>query len=500
MEIKYCSTRNKEIQASASAAILQGLAPDGGLYVPMQFPKLTNSLAELGAMSYQEVAFAIMAAFFSDFEEVELKECIEKAYDEKFRDSLITPVKKVGAQYVLELFHGETLAFKDLALSILPHLMKTAARKQQNENEIVILTATSGDTGKAAMAGFADVKGTKIIVFYPESGVSPIQKKQMLTQKGDNTFVVGIKGNFDDAQTNVKALFNNQTLRSQMAAKGMQFSSANSMNIGRLIPQVAYYFYAYGQLVEKQAIQLGESINVTVPTGNFGNILAAYYAKELGLPINRLICASNQNNVLTDFFQQGIYDKNRPFYVTSSPSMDILVSSNLERFIYYLTDENPVETKKLMEQLNHTGRYEITSSMREKSSSFWAGFATEEETSKTIDQLYKQNQYVMDPHTAVAQSVCQAYQQETKDQTPTLIVSTASPYKFPQTVLQALNDSNTIEDSAKQDEFAWIQALHQKTGLAIPEVIKELADLPILHQTVIPNDEMQKMVETLLGI
>ena len=334
MELRYKSTRSNSEAVSASQAILQGLAQDGGLYVPETLPRLDKSLEELAQMSYQETAYEVMKLFLTDFTESELKECISKAYDSKFDTEVIAPIVEADGTYYLELFHGATIAFKDMALSILPHLLITSAKKNHVKNEIVILTATSGDTGKAALAGFADVEGTRIIVFYPKNGVSPIQEKQMVTQKGDNTFVVGITGNFDDAQTGVKQLFGDKELAETMNQAGFQFSSANSINIGRLVPQVVYYVYAYAQLLKEGKIEKGEKMNVVVPTGNFGNILAAYFAKNMGVPIAKLICASNENKVLYDFFETGVYDRNREFVLTSSPSMDILISSNLERLIY----------------------------------------------------------------------------------------------------------------------------------------------------------------------
>ena len=333
MNLTYTSTRGHGETVTASQAILKGLADDGGLFVPTSLPKLEVPVEKLAGMSYQEVAYEVMKLFLTDFTEEELKKCIANAYDSKFDTEVIAPLVQADGAYFLELFHGNTIAFKDMALSILPHLMTTAAKKNHVDNEIVILTATSGDTGKAAMAGFADVPGTRIIVFYPKDGVSPVQEKQMVTQKGDNTFVVGIEGNFDDAQTGVKKMFNDQKLAKELAESGFQFSSANSINIGRLVPQIVYYVYAYATLVKNEQIKNGELINITVPTGNFGNILAAYYAKLIGLPVDKLICASNTNKVLFDFFTTGTYDKKREFTVTSSPSMDILISSNLERLI-----------------------------------------------------------------------------------------------------------------------------------------------------------------------
>ena len=334
MNLLYKSTRSNDVEVTASQAILKGLADDGGLFVPESLPALEADMDTLAGMSYQETAYEVMRQFLTDFTEEELKDCIAKAYDEKFDTKEIAPLVKKDEAYYLELFHGKTIAFKDMALSILPHLLTTSAKKNQVKNEIVILTATSGDTGKAALAGFADVPGTKIIVFYPKNGVSPIQEKQMVTQKGANTFVVGIHGNFDDAQTGVKKMFGDKELAAQMDKAGYQFSSANSINIGRLVPQVVYYVYAYAKMYANGEVAKGEKINVVVPTGNFGNILAAYYAKNMGVPIDKLICASNDNKVLYDFFRTGTYDRNREFILTTSPSMDILISSNLERLIY----------------------------------------------------------------------------------------------------------------------------------------------------------------------
>ena len=351
MNLIYKSTRGGE-GVTASQAILKGLADDGGLFVPSQIPVLDVPVEELAKMTYQEVAYQVMKLYLTDFTEEELKSCIDKAYDSKFDAEEIAPMVYADGAYYLELFHGATIAFKDMALSILPHLMTTSARKNHVDHEIVILTATSGDTGKAAMAGFADVEGTRIIVFYPKDGVSPVQEKQMVTQKGKNTFVVGIHGNFDDAQTGVKKMFNDKELAAVLDKNGYQFSSANSINIGRLVPQIVYYVYAYAMLVHNEEIQNGEKINVVVPTGNFGNILAAYYAKNMGLPIDRLICASNENKVLYDFFSTGTYDRNRDFVLTSSPSMDILISSNLERLIYKAAGDDPKKNAELMAALS----------------------------------------------------------------------------------------------------------------------------------------------------
>ena len=387
MNLLYKSTRNADKTVTASQAILKGLAEDGGLFVPTELPKLDVTMNELKTMSYQETAYAVMKQFLTDFTEEELKHCINSAYDSKFDTEVIAPLVKVGDTYHLELFHGATIAFKDMALSILPHLLTTAAKKNNVTKDIVILTATSGDTGKAALAGFADVPGTKIIVFYPKNGVSKVQELQMVTQKGDNTSVVAIHGNFDNAQSGVKALFEDKELEKELSDAGYQFSSANSINIGRLVPQVVYYVYAYAKLLENEEIENGEEINVTVPTGNFGNILAAYYAKQMGVPIAKLICASNENKVLFDFLKTGKYNRNREFVLTSSPSMDILISSNLERLIYTIAGQDAKKNSELMEALKKDGVYEITPEMKEKLSDFEGGYSTEEETKRQLVEL-----------------------------------------------------------------------------------------------------------------
>ena len=406
MQILYKSTRGNGEPVTASQAILKGLSEDGGLFVPVSIPKLDIPLSRLAKMTYQETAYEVMRRFLTDYTEEELKNCIAGAYDSKFDTEEIAPLHKTGdGVYFLELFHGATIAFKDMALSILPYLMTTAAKKNNVKNEIVILTATSGDTGKAAMAGFADVPGTRIIVFYPKHGVSPVQEKQMVTQKGNNTYVVGITGNFDDAQTAVKKMFNDPEMASELHEAGYQFSSANSINIGRLVPQIVYYVYAYGRLLKSGEIREGDRINITVPTGNFGNILAAYYAKLMGLPVNRLICASNENKVLFDFFRTGTYDRKRDFILTSSPSMDILISSNLERLIYRLTGEDSQKCRELMEALSSGGEYTITEEMRKGLADFYGNFLSEGETREAISATYYGSGYVIDPHTAVAAGV-----------------------------------------------------------------------------------------------
>ncbi len=495
MEVIYSSTRNAAETATASQAILKGLAENGGLFVPNTIPALDVSLDALAKMSYQEVAYEVMSRMLTDFTEEELKYCIQSAYDSKFDTPEIAPLKKAHGAYYLELFHGATIAFKDMALSILPYLLTTSAKKNNVKNDIVILTATSGDTGKAALAGFADVPGTKIIVFYPKNGVSPIQEKQMVTQKGDNTSVVGIIGNFDDAQTGVKNMFNDKDLAKKMDAANMQFSSANSINIGRLVPQMVYYVYAYTRLVADGTIQAGDAINVVVPTGNFGNILAAYYAKEMGLPIAKFICASNENKVLYDFFKTGEYDKNREFILTSSPSMDILISSNLERLIYKIAGNDAKEDAELMQKLGTEGKYTITPEMKEKLAEFYGGYATEEETAATIKKIYEEDKYIIDTHTAVAATVYDKYVADTKDMTPTVIASTASPYKFTRSVMNAIDgayDSKT--------DFELIDELNRLSGVAIPQAIEDIRSAEVLHDTVCDKTEMKDTVKKILKL
>lgn len=495
MEIRYKSTRNEKETVTASQAILQGLAQDGGLFVPTEIPALDVSLDKLAGMSYQEVAYEVMKLFLTDYTEAELKRCIESAYDEKFDVKEIAPIRKADGICYLELFHGATIAFKDMALSILPHLLTTAAKKNRNEGEIVILTATSGDTGKAALAGFADVPGTRIIVFYPKNGVSYIQERQMITQKGANTHVVGITGNFDDAQTGVKRMFGNEELKERMAKAGFCFSSANSINIGRLVPQVVYYVYAYTRLLADGTLKAGEVMNVAVPTGNFGNILAAYYAKLMGTPIGKLICASNENKVLYDFFRTGTYDKNRKFILTTSPSMDILISSNLERLIYMVAGCDAKKTTELMESLKTTGAYTITEDMKKRLADFVGGFATEAQTAEAIRTVYQKTGYVMDTHTAVASHVYGSYRAASADGTPTVIASTASPYKFTRSVMGAIDASYET-----WSDFELVDELSRIAGVKVPKAIEEIRTAPVLHDTVCETEKMQNEVERFLGL
>ncbi|MGX7106902.1 threonine synthase [Hutsoniella sourekii] len=492
----YKSTRNPNNTLTASQAILQGLSQDGGLYVPSKIPRLANNWQELADYSYQEMAFYVLKEFLTDFSEDELRACIQAAYDDKFDTPIIAPLVKVGTNYHLELFHGPTIAFKDMALTILPYLMKTAAKINHNESKIVILTATSGDTGKAAMAGFADVEGTEIIVFYPKEGVSSIQERQMLTQEGQNTHVVAIHGNFDDAQSKVKELFNDPVLREQLADHQLQFSSANSMNIGRLFPQVVYYYYAYAQLIKAGTIQAGEKVNFSVPTGNFGNILAGYYAQQTGLPIGQLICASNDNTVLYDFFQTGTYDRNRPFELTISPSMDILVSSNLERLIYHAVGEDSEILSSLMNQLQEEGHYHLESDYQVQLHDFLAEFASQGETLQEIKEVYEESDYIMDPHTAVASKAWRKLQdREEVEANPTIIVSTASPFKFPEAILDAL----AVDRSSLNDKEI-LEKVSQLTGLDYPPAVEHLLEAPILHNRLVDVASMKDEVLDILNL
>lgn len=494
-KVLYSSTRDSSKKVQASQAILQGLSEDGGLFVPDHIPVLDKSLRELSEMGYQEIAYEVMKLFLTDFTKEELENCIQKAYDSKFDTKLIAPLKEAEGTYYLELFHGATIAFKDMALSILPHLMITSAKKNNAKEQIVILTATSGDTGKAALAGFAGVEGTKIIVFYPKNGVSPIQEKQMVTQKGDNAFVVGIHGNFDDAQTGVKQLFADKNLESQMKESGLRFSSANSINIGRLVPQVVYYVYAYAKLLKEGKIADGEEINVVVPTGNFGNILAAFYAKNMGVPIAKLICASNENKVLYDFFRTGNYDRNREFVLTSSPSMDILISSNLERLIYRIAGNDAKKNSEFMTSLSQNGNYAISQEMKAQLEDFYGNYASEQETADRIKELYEKTGYVIDTHTAVASAVYRKYKEETGDTKQTVIASTASPFKFTRSVMNAVD--------AKYDsmtDFELVDELSKIAEVTIPNAIEEIRTAPVLHDTVCDKSEMKATVEKILGL
>ncbi len=495
MEVLYKSTRSNSQPVKASEAILKGLADDGGLFVPESIPALDVSVQALSKMTYKEVAYEVMKLYLTDFTEEELKNCINRAYDAKFDTEVIAPLAYADGAYYLELFHGATIAFKDMALSILPHLMTTSAKKNNVKNDIVILTATSGDTGKAALAGFADVEGTKIIVFYPKNGVSPVQEKQMVTQKGANTHVIGIHGNFDDAQTGVKTLFGDKELAAEMDAKGYQFSSANSINIGRLVPQIVYYVYSYATLVAQGKLTEGQAMNVVVPTGNFGNILAAYYAKNMGIPVGKLICASNDNKVLFDFFATGTYDRNREFILTSSPSMDILISSNLERLIYKVAGEDSAKNASLMASLAKEGKYDVTDEMKSQMADFVGGYATEKETFAKIKALYEDCGYVIDTHTAVAAAAYDKYVKETGDDTVTVIASTASPYKFARSVMNAIDSKY---DS--MSDFELIDELCKISNVAVPNAIEEIRTAPVLHKTECEKDQMKQAVKAFLNM
>lgn len=505
MELYYNSTRSDNVKVTASQAILKGLADDGGLFVPERIPALDKSLRELSKLDYKQIAYEVMKLYLTDYTKEELCSCIDKAYDDKFDTDVIAPLRKCSDDtWFLELFHGPTIAFKDMALSILPHLLTTAAKKNHVEDKIVILTATSGDTGKAALAGFSDVEGTSIVVFYPKNGVSPIQERQMITQKGGNTTVVAVHGNFDDAQNGVKAIFGDKALREEMTGKGCRFSSANSINIGRLVPQIVYYVYAYATLLNKNEIEDGEEIDVTVPTGNFGNILAAFYAKNMGVPIRRLVCASNENKVLYDFFMSGKYDRNRDFVLTSSPSMDILISSNLERLIYRLTGEKPDECRKLMEALAATGSYDIDDKMREGLSAFRGGFATEEETRESILSYYKKENYVLDTHTAVAAAVAGKYREECahggEEPCKMVIASTASPYKFTRSVMSALDEKYGTLSGDISEDFKLTEELAKISGVAVPKAIEEIKGAEILHKTECDAAKMRDILKEIIGL
>ena len=483
MNLLYKSTRNSDKTVTASQAILKGLADDGGLFVPVSVPKLDVTMDELKDMSYQETAYAVMKQFFTDFTEEELKHCINSAYDSKFDTEVIAPLVKVGDTYHLELFHGATIAFKDMALSILPHLMITSARKNQVKNDIVILTATSGDTGKAALSGFCDVENIGINVFYPYKKVSAIQYRQMVTQKGNNVNVFGIQGNFDDAQSQVKRLFLDEELNAYCAKQNILLTSANSINVGRLVPQIVYYFDSYKQLVHQGTIKLGDKVSFSVPTGNFGDVLAGYYAYLMGLPVEKFYVASNANRVLTDFLTTGIYDRNRDFIQTISPSMDILISSNLERLLYYASNKDTQKVSKWMQELNEKGRYQIDDeTFKTIQNLFACGSVDDESTSLEIKSVYDKTNYVLDPHSAIAYKVAK----ECKDR-PIVSLATASPYKFSQDVLKALGYTENNEWMAMQDLSKYCQD-------AIPTQLKELQDLDVLHDRVIDVASMKDVV------
>ena len=499
--MQYQSTRDKSISVSAAQAIKQGLSTEGGLFVPESFPNVSpDEIEALASKNYHERAYFVLSKFLTDFTQEELMNCITSAYTkEKFETDSIAPVYKLNDKaYVLELWHGPTCAFKDMALQILPYLLTTSMKKTNETDEVVILVATSGDTGKAALEGFKDVNGTRIIVFYPDNGVSEIQKLQMVTQEGNNVSVAAVKGNFDDAQSGVKKIFTDDNYKEILGRNHFKLSSANSINWGRLVPQIVYYFSAYADLIANGEIKSGDKVNVVVPTGNFGNILASYYAMKMGLPVAKFICASNENNVLTDFIKTGVYNKNRDFHTTISPSMDILISSNLERFLYDLTNQNDELVAKWMKELNTNGIYEVSDDVKAKLQElFWAGYADDNETKATIKSCANQFDYVMDTHTGVAQAVYNKYTAETGDETKTIIASTASPFKFNQSVLIALEDCSYV---AGKDEFTLLEELHEKSGMAIPKSLYELKDKSVIFDLVCEKDQMQQMVSDFLKV
>ena len=487
----YHSTRNKNIVVQSSEAIIKGISDDGGLFVPEVIPSI-DDINILKDMDYKDLAYEIMGRFLTDFDSEVLKRCIDNAYDDKFLANDIASLVEVDGLFFLELYHGPTLAFKDMALSILPYLLKESMKIQGIKEDVVILTATSGDTGKAALEGFANVDRTKIIVFYPKDGVSEIQEKQMITQEGDNTFVVGIKGNFDDAQNGVKRIFNDDELISQLKRKNYVLSSANSINIGRLIPQMVYYFHGYLELLRRGKIKTDEKINIVVPTGNFGNILAAYYSKLMGLPVKKLVCASNENKILTDFINTGVYDKRRDLILTSSPSMDILVSSNLERLLYHLSGEDDSFIENKMRELSQNGYYEISNF---ETNDFYGGYSNEDEVNESINKLFVNYNYLMDTHTAVAYNVYDKYKIKTQDNSKSIISSTASAFKFGGAVSSAIG-----LDINGKDEFSILEDLSKASNIRIPKPIKDLKNKEILHKDICDKDDMKMMVKKLLKV
>ena len=497
----YESTRGQAEKVSAAEAIKQGLAPDGGLFVPETgitlFP---DDLKAMAGMTYQEKAVFVLKPFLSDFSEEEIAACVNAAYGRpKFDSEEVAPLVHLKDQlYLLELWHGPTAAFKDMALQILPHLLTLSVRKTGCEDEMVILVATSGDTGKAALEGFRDVPGTRIIVFYPDEGVSEVQKRQMITQEGSNVGVVAVAGNFDDTQSGVKAIFSDRGFNARLAERRFQLSSANSINWGRLVPQIVYYIAAYVKLQEQGAIKPGEKINVVVPTGNFGNILAAFYARQMGVPIKKLICAANANHVLTDFIQTGIYDRRRPFFKTISPSMDILISSNLERLLYDLTDRDAERVRGWMEQLSREGWYAVDAeTLSRLQEAFWSGFASDEETLAAIAATCRETGYVLDTHTAVAKWVYDRYLELTGDTAVTVIASTASPFKFSASVVKALLGEERVKG---QDEFRLLQLLAEEFCLPVPAGLQGLEQKPVLHTCRTEPSGMEEIVGKMLGL
>lgn len=499
--MKYQSTRGLSPLVSGAEAIVAGIAPDGGLYLPETWPNFApGEQLDFVPMNYSTRAQKVLASFLPELPEVDLKQATERGYDgSRWTHPAVVPLTPLGDElYIMELWHGPTYAFKDLALQVLPYLLTSSLRATGDEREVVILVATSGDTGKAALEGFRDVPGARIQVFFPESGVSEVQRLQMITQEGKNTSVVAVKGNFDDAQNGVKKIFTDPSWQEKLSKRGMTFSSANSINWGRLAPQVAYYFSAYADLVGQGRIQQGDEVNFVVPTGNFGNILAGYIAREMGLPVHRLICASNHNNVLTDMFQSGTYDKRRPFYTTNSPSMDILISSNLERLLFLLSDRDPQPIRRWMKELQEQGHYTLDGTIRERMAErFWGGWAQEKETLEEIRRVYQEFNYVSDTHTAVALKVYRDYLVATGDRRPTVVASTANPFKFNKAVAEAILPMGKADG---KDEFELLAILAEQTGLRIPEGLRGLEKRPIRHQRLVKPDEMPSAVLDWLNI
>lgn len=497
--MKYTSTRHADTHVEAAAAIAGGISPEGGLYVPESFPQLTAAdMQAMVSMSYVDRAVSVLSRFLTDFTADEVRACCEAAYGDRFDTLAVAPLKTLSETVeMLELWHGPTCAFKDMALQILPHLMRVSVQKAVPGEKIVILVATSGDTGKAALEGFKDAPDTEILVFYPQDGVSEMQRLQMITQEGGNVHVCAICGNFDDAQTGVKALFTDETVKAALKANGMRFSSANSINWGRLVPQIVYYISAYCDMLQKGKLAMGESMNVVVPTGNFGNILAAYYAGRMGVPIGKLICASNRNRVLTDFFEKGVYDCNRDFYTTTSPSMDILVSSNLERLLYHLCGEDSEMLNGWMADLRQKKKYTVSADVKAKMDAlFAAGCADDDCVADTIRTTYEKTGYLLDTHTAVAVAVYEDYAAATGDTTPTVIASTANPYKFTPAILEALGER------AEGKPYDLMTVLNTKTGCPIPAPLSGLRDKAVRFTDCCGNDvhSMQQTVFSQLGI
>jgi threonine synthase len=490
--MKYISTRRRAEEISVSRAIIKGIAEDRGLYVPDHFPQLDGNWEALAKLEYTEVVSRVLAPFLPEFEARELEDCVRRAYVGTFEHPKVAPLVRAGNVHFLELYHGKTAAFKDMALSLLPYLLTASIRKEKEDKKIAILAATSGDTGIAALKGFEDVPGTEVIVFFPEEGVSPVQKQQMRTAEGSNTHVAGIEGNFDDAQRGVKQILNDENFAAEALAKGYKLTAANSINIGRLLPQVAYYVWAYARMVESGAVKAGDPVNLVVPSGNFGNLLSGYYAEKMGVPVRRYLCASNRNNVLSDFFRTGVYDARRPLYTTNAPSMDIIVSSNLERLLYDLSGEDGAAVDAWMQALQNEQRYQVGGKTKEGLNRFYGGFATEEEIEAAIGSFYRGQGYLMDTHTAAAYKVYQDYLAETGDDTPAVITATASPYKFAGSVSRALGLP------VAEDEFSAIQRLAEKTGVPVPAGLQNLKERPVRHtRTVAPEAMSDTVMHTL---